>query len=122
MFVIQVVEMLIAAMRINDAIELSVINNHLYSSAADSIKGKITPNSSNMNNNNNNNFITAKHMTDVLENSFLKETNKSNPLDVQQQSTAKTIGSPFRHPLKELTQLPDRNFSRSVPALSTGEN
>lgn len=119
LFVIQVVEMLISAMRMNDSIEMSVVNNHLYSSTMDSIKGKITPNLSNMNNNNNN---TAKHMTELLETSFFKENIKSNSLDIEQQSTTKIDESHLRPPLKHLNHLSDRDFSRSVPALSTGKN
>lgn len=111
--------MLISAMRMNDSIEMSVVNNHLYSSAMDSIKGKLTPNLININNNNNN---TAKHMTELLENSFFKENIKTNPVDVEQQPTTKTDESQLRHPLKHLNHLSDRDFSRSVPALSTGKN
>lgn len=111
--------MLIAAMRINDTVELSVVNNHLYSSATGSIKDKTTPNLSNKNkNNNNNHFITSKRMAQLFENTFLGENHKPNPSDVPKQQTM-DIADP---PLKQLNHISDRNFSRSVPALSTGWN
>ena len=114
--------MLISAMRMNNSIELSVVNNHFYSSTAGSIKDKTTPNLSNLNNNNNNNFITSKRMADLFENTFLGENNKPNSSDIPKQHTVETADPQLRHPLKQLNHISDRNFSRSVPALSTGKH
>ena len=108
-------------MRTNDTIEMSVVNNNIYSSTTDSNKTATMHSSSNVNNNNSNLIIT-KHRTEMPEKNSLDENDKMSSANAQKQYTTKTIDPNLYDPLKHLNHISDRGLSRSVPALSTGLN
>ncbi len=116
--------MLISAMRVNDTIEMYVINNHAYSSTPNTNKTANTPSLSdaNNNNNNNNNLITGKRTKLVLKNDVLDKNTKINPLNAVKQQTINTSYPNLHDPSKHLSHIFSRSLSGSVPVLSTGFN
>jgi len=123
---IQVVDMLISAMRINDTIEMYVINNHVYSSTMDTNKGtnisSLLNGNNNNNNNNNNNLINEIHTKSVLSDDLKDKNTKMSVSNRLNQQTMNTNYPDLHDRLKYLNNISDRDLNGSVPTLSTGLN
>lgn len=125
-FFIQVVEMLVSAMRVNDTIEMCVIDGtsrNGYSSNVDIEKQTNRNNLLNSNNNNNNTHVpTVNHSQNGgVSSDDLSDINSSNsPFDSLNQQKITTSYPNLPGQLKNLDYITNRALSGSVPALSTG--
>ena len=125
----QVVDMLVSAMRVNDSIEMRVIDGRsrdAYAAALDPEKQPHTNGQLNTNNNNNNHLHQSSSPMQperlAASHDELSESHSSNnPFDIANQHRIATSYSNLPAQLKPFDTSNNRHLSGSVPALATGK-
>jgi hypothetical protein len=120
--------MLVSAMRINDTIEMRVIDGRSRDAYPSTTNADNQINSNSLlNSNNNNNTITASSIhsqrTTAVSGDDLSDINSSiSPFDSLNQQKITTSYPNLPGQLRQLDRITNRALSGSVPALATGIN